>query len=144
MKKVFVIFCVTIFTGFIFVSTIGSSFSPLEIKTKPVPLPKVGEGATRRIMVEATAYGPPLFPEKSLTSTGEPVGWGVVAVDPRVIPLGSVLCFPEIFPGQKFYAGDTGKKIKGAGVDIWLPRKKAVQKFGRRHLLVEVLKDKSP
>jgi len=144
LKKVFVIFCVTIFTGFIFVSTLGSSFAPLEIKTKPVPLPKVGKGTARRILVEATAYGPPLFLKKSLTSTGKPVGWGVVAVDPRVIPLGSVLYFPEIFPGQEFYAEDTGKKIKGARVDIWLPRNKAIQKFGRQKLLVEVLKDKSP
>ncbi|MDD5750828.1 MAG: 3D domain-containing protein [Candidatus Pacebacteria bacterium] len=92
--------------------------------------------------MEATAYGPPLFPEKALTFTGQPVGLGVVAVDPKVIPLGSVIYFPEVFPGQKFLALDTGREIRGPDVDIWLPTAKAAKEFGRKRITAVVLNAK--
>ena len=135
MKKTFFIFLIVIYTGFVLVSTLGS-FPPLEIKTKPVavPLSKIDKGTAEKILVTATAYGPPLFPENSLTKTGQPVGWGVVAVDPGFIPLGATLSFPEEFPGKKFSALDTGRRIKGAKVDIWLPTEEATNEFGRKKI----------
>ncbi|MEK9153230.1 MAG: 3D domain-containing protein [Patescibacteria group bacterium] len=137
---------IIVFTGFVLVSTLGS-FSSLEIKTKSVavPLPKIDRGtAEKKILITATAYGPPLFPENSLTKTGEPVGWGVVAVDPKVIPLGATLSFPEIFPGKKFRALDTGKKVKGAKVDIWLPTEEAANEFGRQKITAVIINAKFP
>lgn len=88
--------------------------------------------------VIVTAYSPPLFPLNAATFSGKPVGWGVIAVDPRVIPLGSVVFLPKIFPGKKFFALDTGKKIKGSHIDIWLPTEKMAKKWGRRKALARI------
>ena len=145
MKKFFVIFYVIIFTGFIFVSTLGSSISQQEIKTKSVtvPLPKIGEGPARRIiLVKATAYGPPKFPKGQTTYSGKPVGPFKVAGnlnDPK-IPFGSKLRI-EGFEGE-FDLCDTG--VPMGCVDIWLPSAEEANDFGVQILFVEVLKDKSP
>lgn len=49
------------------------------------------------------------------TSLGLPTGYGVVAVDPKVIPLGS----PLYIPGYGLAtAGDTGGAIKGNKIDL--------------------------
>ena len=52
------------------------------------------------------------------TATGIPVGWGVAAVDPRVIPLGTHLTIPGY--GEAI-AADTGGAIVGDRVDLWFP-----------------------
>ena len=52
------------------------------------------------------------------TSTGIPVGWGVVAVDPTVIPLGTRLTIPGYGEGV---AADTGSAVRGADIDLWFP-----------------------
>ena len=90
--------------------------------------------------VMATAYSPPLFPYKSPTRSGMPVGFGVVAVDPKVIPLGSAVFLPKMFPGQKFLALDTGAQIKGNHIDIWLPSRKQARQWGRRKVFIRVAK----
>src|SRR5581483_3119751 len=45
-----------------------------------------------------------------------PVGWGVAAVDPSVIPLGTHLTIPGY---GEAVAADTGGSIAGARVDLW-------------------------
>jgi len=55
---------------------------------------------------------------KGHTATGIPVGYGVVAVDPRVIPLGTRLLIPGY---GEAVAADTGGAIVGARIDLWFP-----------------------
>ena len=52
------------------------------------------------------------------TSTGIPTGWGVVAVDPAVIPLGTRMTIPGYGEGV---AADTGSAVRGAMIDVWFP-----------------------
>ena len=52
------------------------------------------------------------------TATGLPVGWGVVAVDPSVIPLGTRMTIPGYGEGV---AADVGSGISGAAIDLWFP-----------------------
>jgi 3D (Asp-Asp-Asp) domain-containing protein len=52
------------------------------------------------------------------TATGIPVGWGVAAVDPRVIPLGTHLTIPGY---GEAVAADTGGAIIGDRIDLWFP-----------------------
>lgn len=52
------------------------------------------------------------------TATGLPVGWGVAAVDPAVIPLGTRLTIPGY---GEAVAADTGGAIVGPRIDLWFP-----------------------
>jgi 3D (Asp-Asp-Asp) domain-containing protein len=52
------------------------------------------------------------------TATGIPVGWGVAAVDPQVIPLGTHLTIPGY---GEAVAADTGGAIVGDRIDLWFP-----------------------
>lgn len=65
-----------------------------------------------------TCYGPPAFPAGARTATGDPVGAGSIAVDPRVIPLGTRLELDGLGAGR---ANDTGGAVKGHHVDLWRP-----------------------
>jgi 3D (Asp-Asp-Asp) domain-containing protein/peptidoglycan hydrolase CwlO-like protein len=73
------------------------------------PPPKGG----RQMTVSSTGYC-----LRGTTATGIPVGWGVVAVDPTVIPLGTRMFVPGYGEGV---AADTGSAVKGAMIDLWFP-----------------------
>lgn len=64
-----------------------------------------------------------------ITSTGKKAKWGTVAVDKKVIKMGSRLVI-EGFPNTTFKAEDVGGKIKGKHIDIWFPSHKKAKKFG--------------
>jgi peptidoglycan DL-endopeptidase CwlO len=63
------------------------------------------------------------------TATGLPVGWGVVAVDPSVIPLGARMSIPGYGEGV---AADTGDGVQGARIDLWFPTQAQALAWGRR------------
>jgi 3D (Asp-Asp-Asp) domain-containing protein/peptidoglycan hydrolase CwlO-like protein len=63
------------------------------------------------LSVDATGYC-----LKGTTATGLPVGPGIVAVDPTVIPLGTRMSIPGYGDGV---AADTGGAITGNRIDLW-------------------------
>ena len=67
-------------------------------------------GGTMRVL--ATAYC-----LRGTTATGLPVGPGIVATDPTVIPLGTRMTIPGYGEGV---AADTGGAVKGAHIDVWI------------------------
>lgn len=76
------------------------------------------------------------------TATGVPLEKGVIAVDPRVIPLGSRV-YIEALDGSWSYgyavAADTGGAIKGNRVDLCYRTRSECIQFGRRKCRVYVL-----
>ncbi|MBR1970109.1 MAG: G5 domain-containing protein [Clostridia bacterium] len=97
------------------------------------------------IECEATAYD--MSPEENggyggQTATGVPLDKGVIAVDPRVIPLGSRV-YIEALDGSWSYgyavAADTGGAIKGKRVDLCYRTRSECIQFGRRKCRVYVL-----
>lgn len=88
--------------------------------------------SARSFSARLTAYA-----HGSRTATGTPVRWGVVAVDPRVIPLGSHLRI-EGFP-DVFVAEDTGGGIVGNHVDIYFPDVGSAIQFGVQQRTVTLL-----
>lgn len=82
-------------------------------------------------MFESTCYS-----LDGITASGRPVGQGIVAVDPRVIPLGTHL-FVEGYGSA--VAADTGGAIKGRIVDVWLPTDSQCFAWGRQQ--VEIWSD---
>jgi 3D (Asp-Asp-Asp) domain-containing protein len=67
------------------------------------------------------------------TATGAPVGWGVVAVDPSVIPLGTRMTIPGYGEG---IAADTGGAIQGNTIDLWFPTLAQARAWGRRTVTI--------
>lgn len=100
-----------------------------------------GSFTSRRVLImHATAYDP--SPRScgryasGRTCTGMKAGRGVVAVDPRVISLGSRL----YIEGYGFaIAGDRGRSIKGLRIDLGFDTYRAAKRFGRRHVIVHML-----
>jgi 3D (Asp-Asp-Asp) domain-containing protein len=80
------------------------------------------------ITVTATGYSLP-----GHTSTGLPVGYGVVAVDPAVIPLGTRLTIPGYGEGV---AADTGSAVAGYTIDLWFPTLADALAWGRRTVTI--------
>ena len=83
-----------------------------------------------RLKVEAVAYHLP-----GLTASGLPVRKGVVAVDPKVIPLLTRMHIPGYGPG---IAADVGSAIKGRIIDLWMPSTAAARNWGRRTVTITV------
>lgn len=94
------------------------------------PHPKKEQPKHKTLTVSATAYC-----LRGRTATGTRPRKGTVAVDPRIIPLGSVL-FVEGYGWAK--AEDTGSAIKGRRIDIWLPSRKQALKWGVKRVKVVV------
>lgn len=84
----------------------------------------------RTLVVSATGYSLP-----GHTATGLPVGWGVIAVDPSVIPLGSRLTVPGY---GEAVAADTGSAVRGAVIDLWFPTRAQTLAWGRRTVTVTI------
>ncbi|MBQ2697973.1 MAG: 3D domain-containing protein, partial [Clostridia bacterium] len=77
-----------------------------------------------------------------ITATGKAVAVGYVAVDPRVIPLGSRLYITYPNGGVCYgfaVAEDTGGAIKGNRIDLFFESRDDALQFGRRKVKVYVL-----
>lgn len=73
---------------------------------------------------------------KGRTASGGGVRRGIVAADPRVLPLGT-----RIYINAGAYSGtytvtDTGGAIKGNILDIWVPNCGEAIRFGRKSIMV--------
>jgi peptidoglycan DL-endopeptidase CwlO len=88
----------------------------------PTPAPTSTPAGGRTLTVVATAYALP-----GSTATGLPVGPGIVAVDPNVIPLGTHMTIPGYGEGV---AADTGSAIIGARIDVWVPTEAQANAWG--------------
>jgi cystine transport system substrate-binding protein len=100
--------------------------------TAPVAPAAPADGASTlgasTLTVSSTGYSLP-----GHTATGLPVGWGVVAVDPSVIPLGTRLTIPGY---GNAVAADTGSAVRGADIDLWFPTLAQARAWGRRTLTI--------
>jgi 3D (Asp-Asp-Asp) domain-containing protein len=93
----------------------------------PAAAAPIAEGA-HTLTVTATGYSLP-----GRTSTGLPVGPGVVAVDPSVIPLGTRMTIPGYGEGV---AADTGSGVQGYTIDLWFPTLADALAWGRRAVTI--------
>jgi 3D (Asp-Asp-Asp) domain-containing protein len=87
---------------------------------QPTTSAPAGKG---KLVVSATCYDLP-----GRTATGMPVGPGVVAVDPSMIPLGTRMYVPGYGKGV---AADVGGGIKGDIIDLWMTPSQCAA-WGRR------------
>jgi uncharacterized protein YabE (DUF348 family) len=128
------------------------------------PVPKITEKGTRNMIMSsrgntryrkslimmATAYDNsyescgkrPGDKYYGITASGTKARVGAVAIDPRIIPLGTKL-YVESLDGTKDYgfcvAEDTGGAIKNSKIDLFFSTAKEVKNFGKRKVKVYIL-----
>lgn len=96
---------------------------------------------SKKLTVSATAY---TAGTGEKTASGRVAQYGVIAVDPKVIPLGTKLYVESTDDGKSWQygycvAGDTGGAIKGNKIDLFFNSKNECLQFGRRSAIVYVL-----
>ena len=77
---------------------------------------------------------------KGQTASGIPVRRGIVAADPKVLPLGSVVRIDAGTYSGIYTVMDTGGDIRGQRIDIFLPTRSEAMRFGSRKIKVEILR----
>jgi 3D (Asp-Asp-Asp) domain-containing protein len=104
---------------------------------RSMPLQSLAGARVIRLPIEfqATAYC-----DSGITKSGVHTSAGLVAADPRVLPLGSVIHVesPD-YPGI-YQVMDTGRLVKGNIIDIFLPSLESAVEFGRQKVRVTVLR----
>ena len=108
---------------------------------KKAPSRSDNDSILKEITVSASAYTAGCNGCSGITSTGinlkKNPDLKVIAVDPRVIPLGS-----KVYVEGYGYAiaGDTGGAIKGNKIDVFIPTKSGALNWGRKTVKIKVFK----
>lgn len=117
--------------------------SPMVVESPLALSGAIVQGASKRWYLTTNApplYGDPVPVEitaycltRTQTRRGRYVRAGIVATDPKLFPLSRYL---ELYVGQRymgrFLIDDTGLKIKGNKIDVWMPTCREARIFGRR------------
>lgn len=76
---------------------------------------------------------------KGKTASGKRVKRGLIAADPRVLPLGTKV---ELTAGKysgEYLVADTGGLVKGSKIDIWVPSCGEARRWGKRNVKLTVI-----
>lgn len=82
----------------------------------------------------ATAYS-----LRGRTASGRMVEKGLIAADPRHLPLGSRVRLEAGSYSGEYLVADTGALVRGKHIDIWTPTSREAMRFGRRTVKLTVL-----
>jgi len=105
---------------------------PLLTETPPEP-----PGET--VAAPAAPYLATAYSLRGKTASGRMANSGLIAADPRVLPLGSrVRLEAGTFSGE-YLVADTGTRVRGKRIDIWTPSSHQAMHFGRRLVKLTVL-----
>ena len=114
---------------------------PPAVAMSPYRLPGVVvRGAARqwwKLASQPLRYGDPvpvgitMYCLQGTTRRGRYVRAGIVAADPKYFPLSKYI---ELYAGRtylgRFLVDDTGKKIRGARIDVWTDNCREARRFG--------------
>ena len=92
------------------------------------------------IEVPPTLYLATAYSLKGRTASGKPVSKGIIAADPRVLPLGSRVKLEAGDWSGEYLVADTGGMVRGRRIDIWTASSREAMRFGKRHVKLTVLK----
>ena len=117
---------------------IAPTFLLISCVVAAAPGVPAGAKLSRGMTVSATAYC-----QSGTTASGEQTRPGIVAADPRVIPLGTRLHIHGLRqPDTVVYkVSDTGSAVKGREIDIYMPSCRDAIQFGRQRLQVRMVGD---
>ena len=108
--------------------------NPLKLSTD-IPADDNAKTSTLKAMAfRATAYC-----IKGKTALGSAVRRGIVAADPRILPLGSRIQIDAGSYSGTYTVADTGGAVRGRVLDIWVATCSEAVRFGRKSVMVSHL-----
>ena len=90
-------------------------------------------------LVPATPYVATAYSLRGRTASGRMVSRGLIAADPRFLPLGSRVRLEVPGYHGEYLVADTGGLIKGKRIDNWTPSSREAMRFGRRTVKLTIL-----
>jgi len=90
-------------------------------------------------VVPPTTYVATAYSLRGRTASGRPVAKGLIAADPRHLPLGSRVRLEAGTYSGEYLVADTGSMVRGKRIDIWTPTSREAMRFGRRPVKLTVL-----
>lgn len=120
-------------------TTIGEAATPvaLDVSSKG----NLGEkiAAEEAYVVPPTSYVATAYSLRGRTASGRLVAKGLIAADPRHLPLGSRVRLEAGAYSGEYLVADTGSLVRGRRIDIWTPSSREAMRFGRRTVKLTVL-----
>lgn len=109
-----------------------------------VELPSNGDIGERIASEEAYVVAPASYVAtayslRGRTASGQMVSKGIIAADPRFLPLGSRVRLQAGSYSGEYVVADTGSMVRGRRIDIWTPTAREAMRFGRRLVKLTVL-----
>ncbi len=89
--------------------------------------------------LKAMAFRATAYCLKGKTALGGAVRRGIVAADPRILPLGSKIQINAGAYSGTYTVADTGGAVKGRILDIWVATCSEAVRFGRKSVTVSKL-----
>ncbi len=90
-------------------------------------------------VVPPAAYVATMYSLRGRTASGRPVSKGLIAADPRFLPLGSRVRLDAGNYSGEYLVADTGTMVRGRRIDIWTPTAREAMRFGKRTVKLTVL-----
>lgn len=112
----------------------GEKVTAADTSARPAAGRIAGYEYVKTMMAETTGY----THTGNRTASGTWPKRGTLAVDPRVIPLGTKIYIPGYGVGV---AEDTGGAVKGNVIDLFFDTRNEAIRWGRRNVTVYILKD---
>jgi 3D (Asp-Asp-Asp) domain-containing protein len=115
-------------------SSTGEAPSRVILPETPVEVPETLPALTAPQAYVATAYSLP-----GRTASGMRVAKGIIAADPRVLPLGTRVRLDAGPYSGEYVVADTGSAVRGRKIDVWVPTYREACRFGRRTIKLSIL-----
>lgn len=124
-------------------TTLSAEFHPSQ-DPQPPTVPAEGNLGEKLAVGEAyaappTTYVATAYSLRGRTASGRPVAKGLIAADPRHLPLGSRVRLEAGNYSGEYLVADTGSMVRGKRIDIWTPTSREAMRFGRRPVKLTVL-----
>jgi 3D (Asp-Asp-Asp) domain-containing protein len=112
-----------------------------EDETTPAEAPTNAPSAKLVDVIERPTenYSATAYSLRGRTASGQYVTRGLIAADPRHLPLGTRVRLDAGPWSGEYMVADTGGAIKGRKIDIWTPSTREALQFGRRNVKLTVL-----
>jgi 3D (Asp-Asp-Asp) domain-containing protein len=110
----------------------------------PVMPPPTAPKAATKVVEESPAasqqaYVATAYCLSGRTASGRPVSKGLIAADPRVLPMGTRVRLDAGPYSGEYTVADVGGAVKGRKIDVWVPSGSEARRFGRRQVKLTVL-----